>query len=29
MNFKNFKFETKDGFLLVSIAVNLDKYLKK
>ena len=29
MSFKNFKFETKDGFLLVSIAVNLDKYLKK
>ena len=25
MEFKNFKLETKDGFLLVSIAVNLDK----
>ena len=26
MNFDNFKFETKDGFLLVSIAVDLDKH---
>ena len=25
MEFKNFKLETKDGFLLTSIAVNLDK----
>ena len=25
MEFKNFKLETKDGYLLTSIAVNLDK----
>ena len=25
MDFKNFKFETKEGYLLVSIAANLDK----
>jgi len=25
MDFKNFKFETKEGHVLVSIAVNLDK----